>query len=72
VVGTETKKSQRRLETKEIWNEGENKIKRSFNQQPPPKNHGTAQPLKHKTTDSMQQRNHIKNIYLRKAETDRL
>jgi len=61
VVGTEIKKIQTRMETKEIWNEGENKIKRSFNQQP----------LKHKTTDSMQQRNHIKNIYLRNIETDR-
>jgi hypothetical protein len=71
VVGTEIKESQTRMETKEIWNEGEDKIQRNFNQQPPPKNQGTAQPQKHKTTYSMQQRNHIKNIYLRNAETER-
>jgi len=56
------------METKEIWNEGKNEIERSFNQQPTPKNHGTAQP--DKTTYSMQQRNHIKTISLRNAETD--
>jgi hypothetical protein len=58
------------MDTKEVWKEGENTIKRSFNQQLPPKIM-VLHSAKHKTTDSMQQRNHIKNIYLRNAVKDR-